>query len=209
MILGLDVASHAIAGLIIRKLFPAIPVLERFWDTSACIARLSGWLAQQDSIGIKARADDAYTFGLFRDCGIAVLLKRFTYYQVILNEANNDEKHNFTDTEERVFPTNHAVVGCLLAQSWHLPEEICLAIRHHHNYPMLSEQDRSTTLPATTLGLIAIAQLAEHLVQRHTSLCQTREWAKAGSACLRLLNVTDNGLTQLYAESAPIVATRE
>ena len=209
MMLGLDVASHAIAGLILRKLFPAIPVLERFWDASACIARLSGWLAQQGGIGIKIRPDDAYTFGLFRDCGIAVLLKRYTYYQVVLKEANNDEKNCFTDIEERVFPTNHAVIGCLLAQSWYLPEEICLAIRHHHDYPVLSGQSRTATLPVATLGLIAVAQFAENLVQHHTGLCQTREWPKAGAACLHLLGIADKGLARLYAESATVIAAKE
>lgn len=73
MILGLDVACCAIAGLILRKLFPATLALERFWDSSAGIARLSGWLAQHSDIGISIHASDAYTYGLFRDCGIAVL----------------------------------------------------------------------------------------------------------------------------------------
>ncbi|HPU80913.1 HDOD domain-containing protein [Accumulibacter sp.] len=31
------------------------------------------------------------------------------------------------------FWTDHAMVGCLLAQNWWLPEESCPAIRHHHD----------------------------------------------------------------------------
>ena len=44
MMLGLDVASRAIAGIILRKVFPNSLHLERFWDASARIARLSGCL---------------------------------------------------------------------------------------------------------------------------------------------------------------------
>jgi HD-like signal output (HDOD) protein len=87
VMLGLDVASRAIAGLILRKVFPASLHLERFWDASARIARLSGWLAKRVGHN-KLRQDDAYTFGLFRDCGIPVLLMRFPGYNKVLAAAN-------------------------------------------------------------------------------------------------------------------------
>ncbi len=79
MMLGLDVASRAIAGIILRQAFPASPHLVRFWDASARIARLSGWLTQYLG-NHKLRPDDAYTFGLFRDCGIPILHLRFPDY---------------------------------------------------------------------------------------------------------------------------------
>jgi HD-like signal output (HDOD) protein len=63
--LGLDVASRAIAGISLRKAFPADMRLERFWHSSAQIAALSGGLVQVVAKG-KLRADDAHTFGLFR-----------------------------------------------------------------------------------------------------------------------------------------------
>jgi HD-like signal output (HDOD) protein len=132
VMLGLDVASRAIAGIILRKVFPASLHLERFWDASARIARLSGWLAKQVGRN-KLRQDDAYTFGLFRDCGIPVLLMRFPGYGRVLAAANAEERQGFTAIEDAQLPTNHAMVGCLLAQSWWLPEETCLAIRHHHD----------------------------------------------------------------------------
>lgn len=73
MMLGLDVTSRAIAGISLRKAFPADIRLERFWHASGQIAALSGWLTQ--IIGKKRfRADTAHTFGLFRDCGIPVML---------------------------------------------------------------------------------------------------------------------------------------
>ena len=121
MMLGLDVSSRAVAGLILRRLFVGTPVLDRFWDASARIAQASGWLVGR--LGIAANmvpAEDAYTFGLFRDCGIAILMRRFGNYEDILREANGEAGRSFTDVERTYLPTDHAIVGCLLAQSWWL-----------------------------------------------------------------------------------------
>ncbi|MCX7147024.1 MAG: HDOD domain-containing protein [Sulfuritalea sp.] len=103
MMLGLDVASRAIAGIILRKVFPNSLHLERFWDASARIARLSGWLAQHVGHN-KLRPDDAYTFGLFRDCGIPVLLQRFPGYEKILDSANSETNRSFTVVQNSQLP---------------------------------------------------------------------------------------------------------
>ena len=205
MVLGLDVACRAIAGLILRKLFPVTLALERFWDASAGIARLSGWLAQQPCIGLQIQASDAYTFGLFRDSGIAVLLHRFPYYHEVLMQANEEKSLSFTQVEAIQCPTNHAVIGSLLAQSWWLPEEICTAIRLHHDYSTLQRND-STILPPATRGLIAISQLAEHIFQHHTGLSKSQEWFKSSEVCMELLEITEDQLSSLYEEGAPILA---
>ncbi|HXU92541.1 MAG TPA: HDOD domain-containing protein [Gallionella sp.] len=205
-VLGLNVSSRAIAGIVLRNSFPNVPNLERFWDASARIARLSGWLAQQFELrGL--RAEDAYTFGLFRDCGIPVLLRRFPGYEVTLTAANNEQLQSFTAIEEAALPTNHAMVGCLLAQSWWLPEEICLAIRNHHDLAMIKSAD--SQLPLLSRRLVATAQLAEHIVQRQLGLSITQEWAKLGESCLDLLDVGESDLERLYAEAQPVAAASE
>ncbi|MCE9571223.1 MAG: HDOD domain-containing protein, partial [Rhodocyclales bacterium] len=206
VMLGLDVASRAIAGIILRKVFPASLHLERFWDASARIARLSGWLAKQVGRN-KLRQDDAYTFGLFRDCGIPVLLMRFPGYGRVLAAANAEERQGFTAIEDAQLPTNHAMVGCLLAQSWWLPEETCLAIRHHHDVAVI--ETPSITPPLTSRYRIAMAQLAEHLVQRHSGLSHTNEWPKLGAACLRLLEIDESQVDAIFTESVPILDAEE
>lgn len=202
MLLGLDVASRAIAGIILRKTFPNSLHLERFWDASARIARLSGWLAQHVGHN-KLRPDDAYTFGLFRDCGIPVLLLRFPGYEKILARANCEDSSSFTAVEDAQLPTNHAMVGCLLAQSWWLPEELCLAIRHHHDAAVI--ETPSITPPLTSRYRIAVAQFAEHLVQRHTGLSHTHEWQKLGAGCLRLLDIAEDDIDGILAEALPVM----
>lgn len=205
-ILGLKPASRAVAGIILRNSFPNVPNLERFWDASARIAHLSGWLAQNlDIRGL--RAEDAYTYGLFRDCGIPVLLGRFPNYAAVLAEANRDAERSFTEVEETALPTNHAMVGCILAQSWWLPEEICLAIRNHHDLEAI--ESAGSSLPMQSRRLIATSQLAEHVVQQQLNLSQTQEWSKLGAACLRILDIGEAQLETLYVEAAPVAAAAE
>lgn len=202
MVLGLDVASRAIAGIVMRDAFPSSPTLERFWDASARIARLSGWLAQRVTRN-NLRADDAYTFGLFRDCGIPILLARYPGYYGVLTEANHETIWGFTDIEDTHLPTNHAIVGYLLAQNWWLTEETSLSIRHHHDLKILG----TPTIPPSLNSRyqIAVAQFAEHLLQQHTRLSYTQEWTKLGPACLRLLNLSEEDVKNLVVEATPII----
>jgi HD-like signal output (HDOD) protein len=208
MVLGLNVACRAISGLILRKLFPVTLTMERFWDASSGIARIAGWLAQHPDLGIKLPANDAYTFALFRDSGIAILLNRFPYYHDVLQEANDEDTLSFTEVEEKQCPTNHAIIGSLLTQSWWLPEDISEAIRYHHDYHILQKGD-TTVLPQATRGLVAIALLSEHIYQHHTGLSKTREWSKAGELCKQMLGVNDSQVESFYTEGAPVLARFE
>lgn len=206
IVLGLRFTGQAVAGLVLRRLFPSTPTMDRFWDASARIARLSGWLAQHNRGGIWVPTEDAYTFGLFRDCGIPILLQRVPRYPEILDQANRDRQRSFTAFEDAKLPTNHAMIGCLLAQSWWLPEEMCQAIRHHHNPESLED---NAEVPLLTQGLIAYAQLAECLVQHHTGMSLTCEWEKLGPSCQRLLNISDEQLEQIREASAEIAMAEE
>ena len=197
-LLGMKVAGKALAGVALRTAFPLSPSMERFWDSSARTAEYSGLLVNRLGIRHGVRADDAYTYGLFRDCGLPVLLRKFANYKEILIKANAEPQRRFTDVEEEQLPTNHCIVGCMLAQSWSLPEEICLAIRQHHDFFML--RNDIAALPAASRRLIALTQLSEYIHQQQSGLSQTQEWLKLGDACLAALQITPEELPQLQQE---------
>lgn len=201
--LGLSVAARAIGGLILRKLFPPSLSLQRFWHASAAIARLGGWLAQNLASAQRVPPEDAYTFGLFRDCGIPILMKRNPDYADVLKRANQETQRSFTEVERSLFPVDHAEVGCRLARGWWLPEDLCLAIRHHHDRRALEQ----STLSPGILRLIATAQVAEHLFQQRTDLSPTQEWAKLGPTCLQLLELAEEDLPRLHEQSAHVFAS--
>ena len=64
-------------------------------------------------------------------------------------------------------------------------------------------------MPMLSRKMIAICQLAEHIVQRQLGLSFTQEWTKIGVACLALLEITDNQLEALYVNAVEVVNADE
>jgi HD-like signal output (HDOD) protein len=202
-VLGLRVASNTIAGIILRNLFPNTQSMVRFWDSSARTARLCAWLAHKlDIPGF--HPDDAYTFGLFHDCGIPVLMVRFPNYKEVLGLANRNTQNEFTAAEEALINTNHALVGSALAQSWWLPEDMFQAIRYHHDLKALAPD---SPLPKSYRYFIATTQFAEHFSQHQLGLDFTQEWPKFSAASLETLQIDEEDLEFLYTEAKQILAT--
>ncbi len=205
IMLGLQSTVNTVAGLVMRRIFPPQYQLERFWDASERTAEVSGWLVQQLGIRFGIRAEDAYTFGLFRDCGIPIMMRRFSGYQGILARANENDTHAFTDVEQAEVPTNHALVGSLMTQSWWLPEITTVAVRYHHDLAALSAP--VVEVGGASLRLIVLAQLAEKIVQDMTGLNRTREWEKLGSACLNNLELNEDDYLRLSDDAKVFIAT--
>jgi len=149
--------------------------MERFWDSSAMTARVAAELGRRLR---RVRPDVAYTFGLFRDCGIPLLARRFDQTKEVLARANAAEDAAFTAVEEQFLGTNHATIGYFLARRWRLPDSVVEAIRHHHDYHELNAPRR---LPDEVCALIGIGALAEHIIRTHQHDTMEHEWAKAAA----------------------------
>lgn len=201
ILLGLDVVSRAVAGLVLRHVFVSIPHMERFWDASARIARVSGWLSQELGARDTVRPEDAYTFGLFRDCGIPILLRKFTDYHRTLHDANAETERCFTDIELERHPTHHAEIGYVLAHSWYMPDEACQAIRLHHSLDALRAPQGLTR---ASRRLICLTHLAEFVVQQATGQSYTCEWGKLGEACLNILDIEPSALDEWVERGAAV-----
>lgn len=201
LVLGLKTITRTIAGLALQKIFPHVPSLERFWDASAKTARTAAWLTTKLDQPAGVRPADVYTFALFRDCGIPVLLIPFPEYSKVLQEANSANELCFTEVEESHLGINHTLVGAELAEGWLLPNEVCQAIRHHHSAAHIYGEHPEKLPPASSI-LIALAQTAEFLLQQATGLNQTSEWCKLGPACLNALQLTEDDLAALHDAQA-------
>lgn len=184
-VLGLATLTRTITGLMLRKVFATAGQIsmERFWDASAKVAMTTAHIARQLP---GMNRDESYTFGLFQDCGIPILIQRFPNYKQTLGLANQSLDRTFTDIEEDHHQTNHAIVGSLLTKNWNLSPSLCDAIRFHHEYDMFAESQ----LPQECLHLMALALLAEHAIQLHTGLSNSVEWRKGGEIALDHLGLS-------------------
>ncbi|MGO4001324.1 MULTISPECIES: HDOD domain-containing protein [Pseudomonas] len=168
-----------------------IVTLNRFWDTAQDVAMTSLSLAKR--IGSQA-VDEAYALGLFHDCGVPLMLKRFPNYMAVLEQAyaNAGAECRVVDTENRAFNTNHAVVGYYTAKSWRLPEHVTHAIANHHNALSIfsDESARNSQLK----NLLAILKMAEHICASYRVLgnqTEDHEWDSIGHLVLDYVGLSD------------------
>lgn len=196
-VLGLKNILCIVNGLALkRSLSPddAGVSMERFWERSNYHATVSTRLARRVP-GITR--EDAYTFGLFHDCGIPILMQRFADYKETLLLANRSARAVWEVENER-HGTDHVAVGAMLAHNWHLPELIVKAIRMHHNFEILA--DTSSSVSDEVRALTAISLLADHLIARFLDVPDEAEWMAHGAAALNYLNFDEEELAELQCD---------
>lgn len=204
LVLGLKMTIQTIAGIVLQRIFPHVPSLVRFWDSAARMAHMARWLAKNHA-GLNA--DDAYTYGLFRDCGIPVIMIPFPGYADILHRANHEREKIFTEIEDEMLGLNHATLGAEFAADWHLPEEIVIAIEHHHDSGFLAGFAGGDAPLDQACRLAAIGHLAEFLIQEQTGLSQDCEWQKHDKDVMSVLALTPEQIDQFLEKAAEVVSS--
>lgn len=170
-LLGVNSVVNLVNGLSIRGELSddQIVSMGKFWDSSMEVALAAAAIAKQ--IGFPS-PDEAYTLGLFHNCGIPLLMMRFSNYPEILKLAYASEDRRITDVENEEINTNHAVVGYYVGKSWNLPDYLCQAIHEHHNIPKVLEDDSTEPKKKT---LLAILKMAEHICGNYKTLGDQNE----------------------------------
>jgi HD-like signal output (HDOD) protein len=188
-LLGLQNVAQLVTGLLLRQAFPVgdNEAMEEFWDASSNIALITAYLARKVH-GVNR--DDAYTFALFRDCGIPAMMSGFRDYQTVLADARIKDAKCITDVENDRYGTNHALTGYHLAKSWLLPEATCEAVLGHHDYASLKAAPAGALTPCAKL--IALALTAERLFVKQSLGSESPEWRMHGDFVLEQLDITQS-----------------
>lgn len=183
IMLGVGQAVAILTGFLTRHAIRInSPLVEHFWETSTRRSLAMGFIARQ-LYGMNAEV--AQTCGLFMHVGIPIMLQGVRGYASTLAEALARQDRSFTETENAVHRTDHAVVGAIVAKTWHLPPVVSIAVRLHHDFTVLKDP----AVPAEIRSLVAIAALAEHLVADFEGAQPQREWEQSGASCLACLQI--------------------
>jgi len=183
--IGLKRLNAIITGLMLRNVLRGDGMqLTRFWDVSSKRAHAMARLAR--GLG-EVEPDIAQSFGLFCDVGIPLLMQRFPDYGKTLMACNNEPEKSFTEVEQAIHHTDHALVGAMMARSWGMSTNLCLAIRLHHDYAIF----RDIKVPDVVTRLIAMGLLAEVAIQRFARLNVSTEWRKGGELASGKLALSD------------------
>ncbi len=113
------------------------PGIENFWDHSMAVATISSHIAEK----IRHESPEAaYTAGLFHDCGVPFLMKKYKDYPelvdfalgVVSSTALSGATKSIIGIEDERYNTHHCAVGYIVAKSWNLPTHVHQSIWYHH-----------------------------------------------------------------------------
>jgi len=192
-ILGLRNVSGIATGLIIRHSLSkgaSTAALERFWQTAENTALICARLAKRLR-GIAP--DEAYTLGLFHDCGIPILMQHHPRYKSVLEHAMGAGNRDIMTQEEEAVGTHHGAVGYFLARSWQLPDDLCRTILWHHDLEVFEDPLISETV-RNFVGLIHLAEHVHHQMMRSTV---DAEWEKFEDAITAHFGLTEEDIVSL------------
>ena len=197
VMMGLRNVTNLVTGLLLRQAFPvsANAGMEEFWDYTSGIARASACLGRHIR-GLDA--DLAYTFSVFRDCGVPAMMTGFTDYVPPYSVKDAGDGKPMTEVEEAGFGIHHAFMGYYLAKEWLLPDPVCQSVLWHHDFPAL--RDGRADIPAACTRLIALGLVADHLYATHIMGVACYEWNEHGEYALDTLKMTAADLHELEPE---------
>lgn len=133
--------------------------------------------------------DQSYTLGMFHDCGLALLAKRFPAY----GEALAQDLWREIPALDRAQNSDHGLVGEMVARNWQLPGEIAQAIRHHHDLEGRGQEE-------AVARLVALLNIACHLNSQALGE-DAPEWETGWKqACLVRLGLTEPDLVGLEVD---------
>ena len=188
--IGLPQTANLVRAIALSSAMPAKhnrKAFEAFWVRSRAISELAMLVAEDRVTVCNIFPDQACLAGLFHDCGVAVLMQRFSTY---CKDMRLEEPGRWADLaeEDRRFNADHCVVGYLMARHWKLPDFICDAIRYHHDLARLDNHTART--------MVAIVQLAMHLYHLNLHL-PNPEWVAVEAAVLDELGLREDTLPEL------------
>ena len=200
-VLGLKNVVSIVTGLALQQaVSPRGVNMERFWERSSLHAVVCSRMARHlPGVG----REDAYTFGLFHDCGIPVLMQRFPDYKQTLATANRSGRP-FVEVEFEQHATSHVIVGAMLARNWQLPDLVTEAIRLHHDFDVVLGRAPEVSEPVR--ALVCVSALADKLAAEFLGFDADVEWALSGAAVLDYLGLDEGEIDEIRIDVADDLA---
>jgi len=173
--------------------------LETFWRRAGNAALASGMVARKLR-GIPP--DMAYTFGLFHDAAIPVMMRRFSDYQDLMDEirVSHVQLHEAENTR---YHCTHAIVGALLARNWGLQDNLVAGIRYHHDPDVYTLEARF--LPEPARSLIACTHIAEHVLAE-LNMEQELEVGEQYETALAFLGLHNDDIQDMMEDLSEAIA---
>ncbi len=192
VMLGVERVISILKTLLLRESMSALNTrldMNLFWASSLSVATVASTICRQLNLAV---ADEAYTLGLFHNCGIPILASKYENYQEVIEFSYSREDGRITSEEFSNFGVHHAAAGYRVARVWNLPKVICLAVKNHHSVDRVLD-DQSIENP-TLKTLLCVLKMAEDMVNLPEKLAQCDidfEWQKISAKVLEFTGLSE------------------
>lgn len=192
VMLGVDRVVSILKTLLLRKSMAHIDSridMGLFWQSSVSVATVASTICRQLNMSM---ADEAYTLGLFHNCGIPVMAARYSNYQKVMEFSYSREDGRITSEEFANFGVHHAAAGYRISRVWNLPKVISLAVKNHHSIARVLD-DQSIENPSLKT-LLCVLKMAEHMVNLPEKLAQSDidfEWQNISNQVLEFIGLSE------------------
>jgi HD-like signal output (HDOD) protein len=121
-------------------------ILDKFRRHSSTVAAICFHVTHKLKLNFE---EDAYVAGLFHDCGIPLLMRKYSNYAKMADYAMLPSPletipENFESVigfETNRYNTNHCIMGYMVAKSWGLSDTKLAVILNHHDISMYALKD--------------------------------------------------------------------
>jgi len=203
--LGIGYMINIVMGLVLRRTFETQEsALPGFWDSPTNIAMIMSQLSRKLT---RLASDEAYMLGLFHNVGHTLIRQRHTDYFAFFQQHLNHPDASITEFEQAQYNFDHATLGYFLARSWGLPEDICQAIRFHHEALDLLDQGNVLDSDNRVPRLLALLKLAEHIDALYQGRDHDHEWGRYASAVMQYLGLSEPDYQDIEADMLEMLQT--
>lgn len=130
--------------------------LDRFWRHAVYSATLCQALSNALDSDIRPASGMAYLAGLLHNFGHLLLGHLFPSEFLLLNKfVLQEPERPVFEIEREVLGLDHAQIGAWLLNAWHLPDEVVIVAREHHNDYYHGEHS----------VMVALVRVVDHLLK--------------------------------------------
>ncbi len=137
MVMGFSTLKTVVIAAASKGIYKRFGLTEKYlWDHSLVNGLASRAIAEK--AGFK-KPTEAFLAGLLHDIGKAVINNSHpAQYQKLMGNVLTNGL-DFAEAEETEFGFNHLDAGGLLARKWNFPDEMCEAIKNHHDFEKVDD----------------------------------------------------------------------
>jgi HD-like signal output (HDOD) protein len=161
------------------------PRLDGFWNRAMDVAMLCSIVAEYAPNHGALSPEQAFTVGLFHDCGVAVLIQHLPDYCKAFAAPTLPPPDILA--EDATYRISHCLVGQMVAKEWKVPDFVHETIRFHHSPLQM--------VPAVCIRAVATLLMSAHIANVRKQL-NDEAWLEQRLPVLAVLGLDEDMLEE-------------